>query len=208
MNLIRIKNEVIDCSAVVPRFDLPDPKQLDQLIAPQAFSVYLALGTFDMDENALWKYTQQNKLWNSKLFIMMNAMSLHVEALCLNVTLHKSGDITLFKFDFMPSVEFTPFVFPKPLFVPLHREYFDLFKAGSKTHELRKNGPRWNEKTCVIGRPAVISLGYGKKSRLKARVMDFQVVGAEDLTSAEAGAFLSIFKTLDCEIAKIQLRVQ
>jgi hypothetical protein len=46
------------------------------------------------------------------------------------------------------------------LFIPLKREYFDAFRLGKKTEEFRPYGPRWNEKTCVIGRAVTLSLGY------------------------------------------------
>lgn len=41
----------------------------------------------------------------------------------------------------------------KPLFVPLKTEYYEAFADGSKREELRRYGPRWNEKTCAVGRP-------------------------------------------------------
>lgn len=61
----------------------------------------------------------------------------------------------------------------KPLFIPLKREYFDAFVAGSKTHELRKYGPRWNERTCRVGRRVTLSLGYGKQQRRSGVVVSF-----------------------------------
>jgi hypothetical protein len=53
----------------------------------------------------------------------------------------------------------------KPLFLPLKAAYFDAFVDGSKTEEYRLYGPRWNEGTCKIGRPVLLSRGYGKRSR-------------------------------------------
>lgn len=63
----------------------------------------------------------------------------------------------------------------KPLFIPLKREYFDAFKRGAKTEEFRPLGPRWNPKTCRIGRAVVLSLGYGKEHRLRGYVSSFRV---------------------------------
>lgn len=48
----------------------------------------------------------------------------------------------------------------KPLFIPLKREFFQAFKAGEKVEEYRPEGPRWNARTCRVGRPVVLSLGY------------------------------------------------
>lgn len=61
----------------------------------------------------------------------------------------------------------------KALFIPLKREYYEAFVSGRKGNEYRKYGPRWNEKTCVIGRPVVLSLGYGKKNRAEGKVTAF-----------------------------------
>lgn len=61
------------------------------------------------------------------------------------------------------------------LFIPLKKEYFQAFASGEKTEEYRPLGPRWNEKTCAIGRPAVISNGYGKWDRLYGMVKSFRV---------------------------------
>lgn len=48
----------------------------------------------------------------------------------------------------------------KPLFIPLLTVWFAEFKAGRKTIEYRAYGPRWNERTCNVGREAVLSKGY------------------------------------------------
>lgn len=61
----------------------------------------------------------------------------------------------------------------KPLFIPLCREPFGQFASGEKTIEFRQYGPRWNEKTCIPGRPVVLSLGYGKQNRLAGTVKSF-----------------------------------
>jgi hypothetical protein len=61
----------------------------------------------------------------------------------------------------------------KPLFIPLKAEYFDDFATGMKTTEYRINGPRWNERTCRIGRAVTLSRGYGKQQRLRGTVTGF-----------------------------------
>lgn len=62
-----------------------------------------------------------------------------------------------------------------PLFIPLKREYFEAFERGEKLEEFRPFGPRWNPRTCPVGRPVVLSLGYGKARRLTGTVTSFRV---------------------------------
>jgi hypothetical protein len=63
----------------------------------------------------------------------------------------------------------------KPLFIPLRTQWFREFEAGTKDIEYRAYGPRWNERTCRIGREATISHGYSGK-RLQRRVTGFTVI--------------------------------
>lgn len=61
----------------------------------------------------------------------------------------------------------------KPLFIPLKTEYFEAFRVGTKTTEYRVYGPRWNERTCAVGRAVTLSKGYGKACRLQGTVAGF-----------------------------------
>lgn len=63
----------------------------------------------------------------------------------------------------------------KPLFIPLKTEYFRAFQSGTKEVEYRQYGSRWNERTCQVGRPVVLSHGYGKRERLQGVVSGFSV---------------------------------
>jgi hypothetical protein len=72
----------------------------------------------------------------------------------------------------------------KALFIPLKRQYFEDFRDGRKDTEYRPYGPRWNEKTCPVGRPVVLSLGYGKGHRLVGRVAGFAT--SEEQTKTDA----------------------
>lgn len=69
----------------------------------------------------------------------------------------------------------------KPLFIPLMSKPFADFLSGDKTFELRLYGPRWNEKTCRVGRRVVLSRGYGKKARLVGKVGGFEVSTAGEI---------------------------
>jgi hypothetical protein len=71
-----------------------------------------------------------------------------------------------------------------PLFIPLKTKYFEEFRAGTKTTEYRIYGPRWNERTCAIGRPVVLSKGYGKSHRLTGSVTGFWQSTAATLSEA------------------------
>jgi len=45
----------------------------------------------------------------------------------------------------------------------LKREPFDRFVDGSKRHEWRRYGKRFNEQTCAIGRRVRFAHGYARK---------------------------------------------
>lgn len=62
----------------------------------------------------------------------------------------------------------------KPLFIPLKREHFEAFKAGTKPEEYRPYGKIWNEVTCHIGREVILSLGYSKEYRLTGTITSFR----------------------------------
>ena len=61
------------------------------------------------------------------------------------------------------------------LFIPLRAEYFNAFALGYKSFEYRQYDPRWNERTCAIGRAVTLSYGYGKQRRLQGRVTSFSI---------------------------------
>ena len=206
MNLIKIKNNDIQFTAIMLKSEIPDNAGANNK-NKQSYSVIVALNTCDIDQLSVVSYTNANRAWNATFSLMYNNLVLQYEAICLKTSI-VAADILCMKFEFMPSSDFKPIFFAKNLFIPLNTEYFQQFKSKQKKHELRRYGKRWNEKTCVVGRPATLSHGYGKKNRLAARVIDFNVVSAAQLTAAEAGAFFSIYKTLDCEIAKISLRLK
>jgi hypothetical protein len=62
----------------------------------------------------------------------------------------------------------------KPLFIPLKTEFYTAFAYGLKDTEYRLYGPRWNEKTCPIGRPVILSHGYGRRRRLAGVIVGFE----------------------------------
>lgn len=70
------------------------------------------------------------------------------------------------------------------MFIPLKSEFYDAFKVGTKTTEYRIYGPRWNERTCRVGRAVVLSKGYGKQNRLQGEVTAFEVSRKPTRTSA------------------------
>lgn len=71
----------------------------------------------------------------------------------------------------------------KPLFIPLRTEWFRKFEDGSKDTEYRAYGPRWNERTCRVGRPVTISHGYSGK-RLARKVTGFKALNRADAPEA------------------------
>jgi len=95
----------------------------------------------------------------------------------------------------------------KPLFIPLQTKYYEQFAAGEKHEELRRYGPRWNEKTCMIDREVVLSKGYGKKNRMTGRISKFKRQHGSTLGYAFQSAILDVFGTLDIEIACISIEL-
>ncbi|NJO61530.1 MAG: hypothetical protein HC836_25765 [Richelia sp. RM2_1_2] len=72
----------------------------------------------------------------------------------------------------------------KPLFIPLKKTYYEQFVDGSKSVEYRKYGPGWNERTCIVGRSVVISLGYSKNRRSRGVIRSFDVIDSSNIPSA------------------------
>lgn len=93
----------------------------------------------------------------------------------------------------------------KPLFIPLKTEFYNMFISGEKGDELRKYGARWNEKTCRVGRPVLLSKGYGKHSRARSKVTSFKKQHGSLFGSSYQGQIMKCFGTLDLEIAVIGL---
>lgn len=87
---------------------------------------------------------------------------------------------TLHIYDDMTDISMTTLWFAhvpeeKALFVPLKGVWFDAFENGRKTTEYRRAGPRWNARTCKVGRRVVLSRGYSGK-RLRGRIVSYREV--------------------------------
>ncbi len=93
----------------------------------------------------------------------------------------------------------------KPLFIPLKTEFYEAFKRGDKTEELRKYGPRWNEKTCVPGREVILSKGYGKKNRLIGRIWRFKCQSGKLFGSSYRESIREIYGSENVLIACISI---
>lgn len=94
------------------------------------------------------------------------------------------------------------------LFIPLKRAYFEAFKDGTKNEELRRYGPRWNERTCAIGRPVTLSLGYGKAHRITGTIERFKKQSGSTFGHTYKAAILAVFGTLDIDIACISINLE
>ena len=107
--------------------------------------------------------------------------------------------------DFMNTKTATaPPVGRSALFIPLRREWFEAFESGDKTIEYRPYGPRWNERTCRVGRRVTLSLGYGKRKRLHGTIVSFEL--SEDVTKTSAWLSCYVGKGYT-HAAKIGVRV-
>ena len=100
------------------------------------------------------------------------------------------------------------------LFIPLKREYFEAFERGEKIAEyriytpddVRCRGPRWNEKTCFIGRPVVLSCGYGKARRLRGTINGFAIVNQPMNLKGWAECYGDIGRAAACIGIKLEAR--
>lgn len=90
----------------------------------------------------------------------------------------------------------------KPLFIPLTGKFYDLFVGGSKDTEYRMYGPRWNERTCQVGRPVVLSRGYGKRYRTNGVIVGFQRRDPPDMK-----AWFECYGTITGEAACIKIKL-
>ncbi|XPV77964.1 MAG: hypothetical protein ACNI27_08595 [Desulfovibrio sp.] len=96
----------------------------------------------------------------------------------------------------------------KPLFLPLKTKYYEAFKSGEKTEELRKYGGRWTEKTCFVGRKVTLSKGYGKQNRLKGVIVSFETKHGTKFGMFDRFAINDCFKTLDITMAIIGIKIE
>jgi hypothetical protein len=92
-----------------------------------------------------------------------------------------------------------------PLFIPLKSEFYEAFKNGSKIDELRKYGSRWNERTCRVGRPVVISKGYGKQNRMIGTISDFCKQKGNTFSNEYRRAIMSVYGTDELDVAMIRI---
>jgi len=95
----------------------------------------------------------------------------------------------------------------KPLFIPLKTKYYNAFKDGTKTEELRRYGPRWNYDTCTAGREVVISKGYGKGNRLTGKIYSFKKQHGTLFGQTYREAIQDVYGTLDIQIACLSIRL-
>ena len=85
-----------------------------------------------------------------------------------------------------------------PLHLRLKFVWFDAFASGTKQHEWRRYGERFNERTCPIGRPVILGRGYTPE-RLTGTITSFEV------RPAEAGAIELYGAGTSCAVIGIKL---
>jgi len=95
----------------------------------------------------------------------------------------------------------------RPLFVPLKSEFYEAFASGIKSEELRRYGPRWNERTCRVGRAVLLSKGYGKSDRMVGVIDRFKKQHGSLFGSTYRASIQRVFGTLDLDIACIGIAV-
>lgn len=97
-----------------------------------------------------------------------------------------------------------------PLFIPLKGEFYDAFNAGTKDTEYRLAGGRWNGRTCAVGRPVILSRGYGKARRQAGTVRAFTERWLTDLDAEVRDSLRHIYGIYhdDERIACIGIQVE
>lgn len=93
----------------------------------------------------------------------------------------------------------------KPLFIPLKAEYYDAFADGTKRDELRRDGPRWNAKTCQVGREVILSRGYGKQQRMRGKITRFTKMCGDFLSTHDRRELACVYGRTDFEVACIRI---
>mgnify|MGYP001767646252 CR=1 FL=1 len=62
------------------------------------------------------------------------------------------------------------------LFVPLNKEWYNLFLAGKKKWEIRGYSSRFNEKTVKVGRSVELRKGYMKEGAIWGKIVEVHIV--------------------------------
>ena len=62
------------------------------------------------------------------------------------------------------------------LFVPLNKEWYNLFLAGKKKWEIRGYSSRFNEKTVKVGRNVELRKGYMKEGAIWGEIVEVHIV--------------------------------
>ena len=97
----------------------------------------------------------------------------------------------------------------RPLFIALKSEWYEAFRAGTKTHELRKFGARWNFETCFVGRRVTLSHGYTDKGRgrLSGTITAFERTSAARLGQTEQAAWLKVYGFAHSDVARMTIKL-
>lgn len=82
-----------------------------------------------------------------------------------------------------------------------------MFIRGEKTKEFRLHGPRWNTKTCRVGREVTLSRGYGTTSRRAGTIVGVEIITDQ---TAFSPAFVACYTdrltpSSECIAIEIQL---
>ena len=81
----------------------------------------------------------------------------------------------------------------------------DSLPPGFDSPPRRAYGPRWNERTCQVGRDVVLSKGYGKQNRMAGKISRFKKQHGSLFGGGYRAAILDVFGTLDIDIACISI---
>ena len=92
------------------------------------------------------------------------------------------------------------------LFIPLKHCFYDDFIKGNKQTEYRLFGPRWNHKTCFVGRSVTLSSGYGKSKRAYTAIKAVEIKKRYELSGDVQDAIIHCYTaTPETEIICIHM---
>lgn len=95
----------------------------------------------------------------------------------------------------------------KPLFIPLKAEHFEAFESGTKQFEYRPWGPRWNERTLIVGRKVTLSYGYSGR-RLNGYIASVGRCKAVELDEVKLKAWRGCYGARNGDVAIIGVKLE
>ena len=92
--------------------------------------------------------------------------------------------------------------------IKVFEKYFEQWIDRKKKYEMRIYGEKWNEKTCRVGKKAIIRCGSKGLSSVSGVISGFSVVEACDLPQSDQDTIKEIWGTIDLTMACIEINIE